>query len=155
MSAGEQGERWLARVIVTLKPVVNDPQCVALLRAAAVETVGAEGVSLSPQSMGGEDFGWFAEVLPIALARLGTHGGGPPLDLHRGTFDVDEQAIGVGVRLLARTALHALEADAAADPAGPPAPPRTRRPAPGDTSARRTVDERREPDDESHRPADR
>ena len=49
--------------------------------------------------------------MPIALARLGTHGGGPPLDLHRGTFDVDERAIGIGVRLLARTALHALEAD--------------------------------------------
>src|SRR4051812_22614362 len=98
-------------------PVVNDPRSVALLRSAAVETVGSEGVALSPQSMGGEDFGWFAEVLPIALARLGTHGSGEPLDLHRGTFDVDERAIGVGVRLMARTALHALAADAAV-PAG-------------------------------------
>ena len=71
----------------------------------AIETVGGEGVVLSPQSMGGEDFGWFAERLPIALARLGTHGGGDPLDLHRGTFDVDERAIGVGVRLMARAAL--------------------------------------------------
>jgi amidohydrolase len=95
-------------------PVVNDPRSVALLRSAALETVGTEGVALSPQSMGGEDFGWFAEVLPIALARLGTHGSGEPLDLHRGTFDVDEQAIGVGVRLMARTALHALAADATA-----------------------------------------
>jgi amidohydrolase len=93
-------------------PVVNDPRGVALLRSAALETVGSENVVLSPQSMGGEDFGWFAEVLPIALARLGTHGGGAPLDLHRGTFDVDERAIGVGVRLLARTALQALAADA-------------------------------------------
>ena len=93
-------------------PVVNDPRAVALLRAAALETVGTDHLMLSPQSMGGEDFGWFADVMPIALARLGTHGGGPPLDLHRGTFDVDERAIGVGVRLLARTALHALEADA-------------------------------------------
>jgi amidohydrolase len=126
-------------------PVVNDPRAVALLRAAALETVGSDHLVLSPQSMGGEDFGWFADVMPIALARLGTHGGGPPLDLHRGTFDVDERAIGVGVRLLARTALHALEADAA--------PARTGRPAPGDTSARRAVDERREPDDEFHRPA--
>src|SRR3954453_22186202 len=92
-------------------PVVNDPRSVALLRSAALETVGTEGVALSPQSMGGEDFGWFAEVLPIALARLGTHGSGDPLDLHRGTFDVDERAIGVGVRLLARTALHSLVAD--------------------------------------------
>jgi amidohydrolase len=127
-----------------LPPVVNDPRAVALLRAAALETVGSDHVVLTPQSMGGEDFGWFAEVMPIALARLGTHGGGPPLDLHRGTFDVDERAIGIGVRLMARTALHALEADAA--------PARTGRPAPGDTSARRAVE--REPQDEHHRPAD-
>jgi amidohydrolase len=134
-------------------PVVNDPRAVALLRSAALETVGNEHVVLSPQSMGGEDFGWFADVMPIALARLGTHGGGPPLDLHRGTFDVDERAIGVGVRLLARTALHALEADADPSLTGPTPPPRTRAPAPGDTSARRAVDERREPDDAFHRPA--
>jgi amidohydrolase len=104
-------------------PVVNDPRNVALLRSAALQTVGADRVVLSPQSMGGEDFGWFAEVLPIALARLGTHGGGAPLDLHRGTFDVDERAIGVGVRLLARTALQALMADSAADPAVPAGTP--------------------------------
>ena len=98
-------------------PVVNDPRCVALLRSAALETVGPDGVVLSPQSMGGEDFGWFAERLPIALARLGTHGadlGGPARDLHQGSFDVDERAIGIGVRLLGRTALQALAADAPA-----------------------------------------
>ncbi|HYH23954.1 MAG TPA: amidohydrolase [Blastococcus sp.] len=134
-------------------PVVNDPRAVALLRSAAIGTVGQENVVLSPQSMGGEDFGWFADVLPIALARLGTHGGGAPLDLHRGTFDVDERAIGVGVRLLARTALLALEADAEPVRAGSTPPARTRRPAPGDTSARRAFDERREHDDEFHRPA--
>jgi amidohydrolase len=127
-----------------LPPVVNDPRAVVLMRNAALETVGPDHVALSPQSMGGEDFGWFAEVMPIALARLGTHGGGAPLDLHRGTFDVDERAIGIGVRLMARTALHALEADAA--------PPRTGRRAPGDTSPRRSVEER-EPNDEFHRPA--
>ncbi|WP_448615623.1 amidohydrolase [Modestobacter sp. URMC 112] len=103
-------------------PVVNDPRTVALLRAAAVETVGADAVLLSPQSMGGEDFGWFADRVPIALARLGTSGGGAPLDLHRGTFDVDERAIGVGVRLLARTALLALAARPAV-PATTPGPP--------------------------------
>jgi amidohydrolase len=128
-------------------PVVNDPRAVALLRSAALETVGSDHLVLSPQSMGGEDFGWFADVMPIALARLGTHGGGAPLDLHRGTFDVDERAIAVGVRLMARTALHALEADSA--------PARTGRPAPGDTSLRRAVDERREPDDDSSRSAAR
>ena len=110
-----------------------------------LETVGADAVVLSPQSMGGEDFGWFAERLPIALARLGTHGGGEPLDLHRGTFDVDERAIAIGVRLLARTALHALEADAGHPVGvGRPPPGRTDVHAPGDTAARRA-------DEESHR----
>ncbi|TFV91556.1 amidohydrolase [Blastococcus sp. CT_GayMR20] len=136
-----------------LPPVVNDPRAVALMRAAALSTVGSDHVIVTPQSMGGEDFGWFAEVVPIALARLGTHGGGPPLDLHRGTFDVDERAIGVGIRLMARTALHALEADAVTDAGGAAPPARTRRPAPGDTASRRSVDEKREPDDEFHRPA--
>jgi amidohydrolase len=108
-------------------PVVNDPRAVALLRAAALETVGTDNVVLSPQSLGGEDFAWFADVMPIALARLGTHGGGPPLDLHRGTFDVDERVIGIGVRLLARAALHALVADAQppSAPGSSPNPPRT------------------------------
>ncbi|TKJ35658.1 amidohydrolase [Blastococcus sp. CCUG 61487] len=112
-------------------PVVNEPRSVALLRAAALETVGSDAVVQSPQSMGGEDFGWFADVLPIALARLGTHGGGEPLDLHRGTFDVDERAIAVGVRLLARTALHALEADAEPPTAGPVPPGRAGQAASG------------------------
>ncbi|MCW2699123.1 MAG: amidohydrolase [Blastococcus sp.] len=126
-------------------PVVNDPRAVALLRAAALETVGSDHLVLSPQSMGGEDFGWFADVMPIALARLGTHGGGAPLDLHRGTFDVDERAIAIGVRLLARTAMHALAADAELPCSpGPPPPARTRRPAPGDTAGRAS-------DEESHR----
>jgi amidohydrolase len=129
-----------------LPPVVNDPRAVVLMRAAALETVGPDHVVVSPQSMGGEDFGWFAEVMPIALARLGTHGGGAALDLHRGGFDVDERAIGIGVRLMARTALHALDADSA--------PPRTGKRAPGDTQSRPTVDEKREPDDEFHRPAE-
>lgn len=115
-------------------PVVNDPRAVALFRTAAMQTVGAENVRQSPQSMGGEDFGWFADVLPIALARLGTHGGGPPLDLHRGTFDVDERAIGVGVRLMVRTALQALVADAgtSAPAAGAPAAGHPARPRSGE-----------------------
>ncbi|MGY1708162.1 amidohydrolase [Geodermatophilus sp. SYSU D00758] len=127
--AATTGARCEVDYVRGVPPVVNDPRSVALMRAAALETVGSESVRLSPQSMGGEDFGWFADVMPISLARLGTNGKGAPLDLHRGTFDVDEQAISVGVRLLARTALHALAADAGAPPPGPsPHPGRTGRP---------------------------
>ncbi len=89
-------------------PVVNAPWAIDILRAAAIQTLGSEGVRTTEQSLGGEDFAWYADHAPIGLARLGTDGGGPPLDLHRGSFDIDERAIPVGVRLLARTALRAL-----------------------------------------------
>ncbi len=89
-------------------PVVNAPWAVDVLRVAATQTVGTEGVRTTEQSLGGEDFAWYADHAPIGLARLGTDGGGPSLDLHRGSFDIDERALSVGVRLLARTALRAL-----------------------------------------------
>jgi amidohydrolase len=127
--AGASGAGVDVDYVRGVPPVVNDPRATALMRSAALESVGAERVVQSPQSMGGEDFGWFADALPIGLARLGTHDGGAPLDLHRGTFDVDEQAIGVGLRFLARTALHALGADAGRPPqkGSSPPPSRTRR----------------------------
>lgn len=89
-------------------PVVNAPWAIDVLRAAARETLDAEGVRTTEQSLGGEDFAWYGDHAPIGLARLGTYGGGPPLDLHRGSFDIDERAVAIGVRLLARTALRAL-----------------------------------------------
>ncbi|MDQ3476505.1 MAG: amidohydrolase [Actinomycetota bacterium] len=89
-------------------PVVNSPGPIATLTASARETVGTDGVQPTEQSLGGEDFAWYADYAPIGLARLGTYGGGPPLDLHRGSFDIDERALSIGVRLLARTALRAL-----------------------------------------------
>ncbi|MGI8627152.1 MAG: amidohydrolase [Geodermatophilaceae bacterium] len=92
-------------------PVVNAPWAIEVLRKAAQETLDADGVRTTEQSLGGEDFAWYADHAPIGLARLGTYGGGPPLDLHRGSFDIDERALAIGVRLLARTALRALASD--------------------------------------------
>ena len=71
---------------------------------------GAGQVCEVEQSLGGEDFAWFLEHAPGALARLGvrTPGSTQVGDLHRGDFDADDGAIGVGVRLLTATALLAL-----------------------------------------------
>jgi amidohydrolase len=59
------------------------------------------------QSLGGEDFGWYLQQVPGALARLGvrTPGSKVTMDLHQSSFDVDERCIGVGVRLLTGIAL--------------------------------------------------
>src|SRR3546814_8919367 len=58
-----------------------------------------------PQSWGGDDFAWYTQRVPGAYLRLGTHHPDRPalLDLHAGHFDVDERAIGIGVRLLVRS----------------------------------------------------
>jgi amidohydrolase len=90
-------------------PVVNEARAVELLRAGVTAAVGPGAVATTEPSMGGEDFGWYLQSVPGAMARLGVRRPGePPRDLHQGTFDVDESAIAVGVRALVGTALAAL-----------------------------------------------
>jgi amidohydrolase len=92
-------------------PVLNSTPAIELMRRAAERSLGPASVTTTGQSLGGEDFAWYLEQVPGALARLGTRvPGGPTYDLHQGRFDVDERAIGTGVRLLTRTALDALAA---------------------------------------------
>lgn len=88
-------------------PVVNDPVVTELLRAAQTARRGSYAIEDTEQSLGGEDFSWYLEQVPGAMARLGvrTPGNQVPYDLHRGDFDVDEQAIQVGVELFTAAAL--------------------------------------------------
>jgi amidohydrolase len=90
-------------------PVVNEPVSNRIL-ARAVRSVLGEGAQVAaPQSLGGEDFGWFLERIPGAMMRLGTRTpGGATYDLHQGNLQVDERSIGIGARLLAQTAVEAL-----------------------------------------------
>ena len=94
-------------------PTVNEPVSTAIMETAAAQVLGHEAVTASPQSLGGEDFAWYLESVPGSLARLGTRapGSGADFDIHQAVFDVDERAIGVGVRLMAATALTALHAN--------------------------------------------
>ncbi|MCA2224327.1 M20 family metallopeptidase [Nonomuraea aurantiaca] len=90
-------------------PVVNDEMSVDMLAEAVERALGPGAVVPTQQSLGGEDFAWYLESIPGALARLGTRTpGGVTYDIHQGTFDIDEAAIAMGVRLMAATALTAL-----------------------------------------------
>jgi amidohydrolase len=81
-------------------PVVNDQLSTRIL-IHAIESVGADVLADTHQSGGGEDFSWYLEEVPGAMARLGVWSGrGPQLDLHQPTFDLDERALAVGVRVL-------------------------------------------------------
>ena len=92
-------------------PIENHPRATALLREAVRGALGDGAIAPTEQSVGGEDFSWYLERVPGAYARLGVRGaalGDTTLDLHAGTFDVDERAIAAGVRLLSQVAVSAL-----------------------------------------------
>ncbi|PQM46668.1 putative hydrolase YxeP [Mycobacterium talmoniae] len=81
-------------------PVVNEEISTRIL-THAIEAVGPDVLAETRQSGGGEDFSWYLEEVPGAMARLGVwSGSGPQLDLHQPTFDLDERALAVGVRVM-------------------------------------------------------
>ncbi|OUS94023.1 M20 family metallopeptidase [Rhodococcus sp. NCIMB 12038] len=86
-------------------PVVNDEVSTRMFEDA-IRTVGPDALADTPQSGGGEDFSWYLEEVPGAMARLGVWSGvGEQLDIHQPTFDLDERALGVGVRVLSSLVL--------------------------------------------------
>ena len=90
-------------------PVVNDPRATSLLGEASRQVVGSSGLVGTSQSLGGEDFAWYLEETPGAMARLGTRSpGSPTYDLHQGDLTIDEGAISIGAAILASVALLAI-----------------------------------------------
>ncbi|WP_329492130.1 amidohydrolase [Kitasatospora sp. NBC_01246] len=110
--------KWTLDYHRGVPPVVNEAVSVGLLEAAMTARFGhrdegrataaaGQVVEDTEQSLGGEDFSWYLEHAPGALARLGvrTPGDSTVRDLHQGRFDADERAIGIGVELFAALAL--------------------------------------------------
>ena len=92
-------------------PVDNEVLSAGLLHDAAVAALGPDGATGTEQSSGGEDFAWYLEEVPGAMGRLGVWSGdGEYKDLHQPTFDLDERAMPVGVRVLVHAALASLAA---------------------------------------------
>ncbi|WP_085528689.1 amidohydrolase [Kocuria massiliensis] len=90
-------------------PVVNTEEETTLLENAARAELGEDSVVLMEQSMGGEDFAWMLQEVPGSMMRLGTRTpGGPTYDLHQADFIADERAIECGIRVMAATALRAI-----------------------------------------------
>ncbi|GAA5183836.1 M20 family metallopeptidase [Rugosimonospora acidiphila] len=95
-------------------PVINDHRAAAVVTDAACAAVGPQRVVEAEISMGGEDFAFYLEHVPGAMMRLGVGAPGATVrgDIHQSSFDVDERAIGHGVRVMVRTALGALASSA-------------------------------------------
>lgn len=90
-------------------PVVNDGASARIVNAAVDAVLGPHHRTEVPQSLGGEDFGWYLAGVPGAMFRLGTRTpGGPTYDLHQGDLRVDEQSVAIGARVLAAVAVRTL-----------------------------------------------
>ncbi len=94
-------------------PVVNDASIVRVVEENAIKLLGDESVEIftTPQ-MGVEDFGYYLSVVPGAFYSMGVRNeaAGIVHPVHNGLFDVDENAMAIGVALQvlnARTVLAA------------------------------------------------
>jgi amidohydrolase len=95
-------------------PVVNDRVATAIMAGAAAAALGPDRVVDAEVSMGGEDFAFYVDEVPGTMIRLGVGlpGAESGYDIHQSTFDVDERAIGHGVRVFVHTALAAISVGA-------------------------------------------
>jgi amidohydrolase len=86
-------------------PAVNHARGVRRLSRAAEEMLGPDSVTMTEQSLGGEDFSWMLQQVPGALGRLGVRTPGEICpDIHQPTFVVDERCIPIGLKVLAAVA---------------------------------------------------
>ena len=88
--------------------VRNDPGLVELLRRAAESLLGKEKIDVIPRpSMGSEDFAVYLRHVPGAMFRLGSAASpATGSGLHTPTFDIDEGAMRIGAKILARTMVY-------------------------------------------------
>ena len=91
--------------------LVNHEAVVALVEIAGVQVLGAENVKEMPLSMGAEDFSYMAEKRPGAMFRVGVsnEAKGFVHGLHSDLFDLDEEALPVGVSVFAQAVVEFLK----------------------------------------------
>lgn len=87
--------------------LLNDEAVSDHVRHAAEKVVGKDGIKPYRRSMGGEDFSYFAMQKPACMFRLGVRNEekGIVHGLHQDRFDIDEDALEIGVRIFVQFVL--------------------------------------------------
>jgi amidohydrolase len=90
-----------------LPGLVNDARIAAHFATTARQLLGSDRVRTSDRpSMGAEDFADYLPFVPGCMVALGVKSSGRKVTpLHTSTFDIDERALLIGARLLARALL--------------------------------------------------
>lgn len=91
--------------------VINDDQMVDLLLGTSDLVLGQAKYEIVKPSMGGEDFSYYTHQVPGVFFRLGTgnEAKNAAFPLHHPLFDIDEDALPIGVAMLSSLAHRYLE----------------------------------------------
>jgi amidohydrolase len=94
--------------------VYNDPKLVAASLPVLRNTVGESNLFEFPQRMGAEDFSYYEQVVPGFFLRLGSgnKAKGIVAESHTPEFDIDEDCLVVGVKVLSNLAVDFLARNA-------------------------------------------
>lgn len=90
--------------------LVNDPQVSKVVRSVAESVVGPDNVSVGDRTMGSEDAAFFLQEAPGCYFFLGAANAERGLDAphHNPHFDFDEDALPLGVAVMAKSIAHYL-----------------------------------------------
>ena len=90
---------------------INDTAMVDHLKNCVNEVLGADAAYIARPRMGAEDFAYFCQKWPGAMAGLGCHdpAKGFEFALHSPHFEMDERVLDVGVRLMGHALLQFIE----------------------------------------------
>ena len=84
-------------------PVINDDFLIDLIKHSSLDILNKKNVvELLKTSMGGEDFSYYLDHCPGAYFKIGSNEG-KSKDLHNPYFDIDEECIFTGIKVLCKT----------------------------------------------------
>lgn len=91
---------------------VNDREMTSLVRAAAEQVIGSERVVEAEQTMGSEDMAYFLQKVPGCYFLIGSYNAEKGYDKphHHPSFDIDEDALPIGVKVIIQSVLDYLAA---------------------------------------------
>ncbi len=94
-------------------PLVNNQDISNILKISAEKLYGEEVVTKYEKTPGGEDFAYFTQVVPGALAFVGIRNDEKGINSphHNETFDMDEEALEMGANLYAQFAIDFLNSE--------------------------------------------
>jgi len=95
------------------RPVINDGGLTWEIEETAREVVGEQNVEAMPPTMGGEDFSAYGQRAPSVfyLVGAGNEGRGITAPHHHPRFDIDEDALEIGLKMHLAAALRLLGAE--------------------------------------------